>query len=108
MNVELSRDAVYLKMKSKWDAPLISALEYSYAAGLGLRKMGTDSETVQALRQMEEFESFRERVMELVKASDVWGTFEYGEKLKKLLLTCRVKDKLDEHTRTLFDMGYQG
>ena len=91
MNIELSRDAVLLKMKSRWSAPLISSLEYSYAAGLGLRKMGTEAE-----------------IKELVKASDVWGTFEQGEKLKNMLLSCRVKDKLDENTRLLFDMGYQG
>ena len=48
MNIELSRDAVQLKLKSRWDAPLISALEYSYAAGLGLKKMGTDSEMARA------------------------------------------------------------
>lgn len=108
MNIELSRDAVLLKMKSRWDAPLISALEYSYAAGLGLRKMETDPETFQELRAMEDFVMFRDKVKELVKASDVWSSFEYGEKLEKLLLTCRVKDKLDENTRRLFDMGYQG
>lgn len=108
MNIELSRDAVHLKMKSRWAAPLISALEYSYAAGLGLRKMGTDSATADALKQMDDFVAFRDKVKELVKASDVWSTFEHGEKLKELLLTCRVKDKLDENTRTLFDMGYQG
>ena len=108
MNIELSRDAVQLKLKSRWDAPLISALEYSYAAGLGLKKMGTDSETARELRDMEDFTEFREKVKELVRASDVWTTFEHGEKLQQMLLECRVKDKLDEHTRTLFDMGYQG
>ena len=49
-----------------------------------------------------------DKIKELVKASDVWGTFEQGEKLKNMLLSCRVKDKLDENTRLLFDMGYQG
>ena len=108
MNIELSRDAVQLKLKSRWDAPLISALEYSYAAGLGLKKMGTDSEMARELRDMDDFTEFREKVKELVRASDVWTTFEHGEKLQHMLLECRVKDKLDEHTRTLFDMGYQG
>lgn len=108
MNIELSRDAVLLKMKSRWDAPLISALEYSYAAGLGLRKMGTDDTVFRELRPMEDFVEFRDKVKELVKASDVWSTFEFGEKLRDMLLSCRVKDKLDENTRLLFDMGYQG
>ena len=108
MNIELSRDAVQLKLKSRWDAPLISALEYSYAAGLGLKKMGTDSEMARELRDMDDFTEFREKVKELVRASDVWTTFEHGEKRQQMLLGCRVKDKLDEHTRTLFDMGYQG
>ena len=108
MNIELSRDAVQLKLKSRWDAPLISALEYSYAAGLGLKKMGTDSETARELRDMEDFTEFREKVKELVRASEVWTTFEHGEKLQQRLLACRVKDKRDEHTRPLFDMGYQG
>ena len=108
MNIELSRDAVLLKMKSRWDAPLISASEYSYAAGLGLRKMGTDDTVFRELRLMEDFVEFRDKVKELVKASDVWSTFEYGEKLRDMLLSCRVKDKLDENTRLLFDMGYQG
>ena len=108
MNIELSRDAVQLKLKYRWDAPLISALEYSYAAGLGLRKMGTDEETVSELRSMDDFIEFRNKVKELVKASDVWDTFEHGEKLQQMLLGCRVKDQLNEHTRMLFDMGYLG
>ena len=108
MNIELSRDSVLLKMKSRWDAPLISALEYSYAAGMGLRKMGTDDAVFQELRLTEDFVKFCDKVKELVKASDVWSTFEYGDKLKDMLLSCRVKDKLDENTRLLFDMGYQG
>ena len=108
MNIELSRDAVLLKMKSRWSAPLISSLEYSYAAGLGLRKMGTEAEIFHELRSMEDFSDFRDKIKELVKASDVWGTFEQGEKLKNMLHSCRVKDKLDENTRLLFDMGYQG
>lgn len=108
MNVELSRDAVHLKMKSKWDAPLISELEFCYAAGLGLKKMGTEEAIVNELRGIKEFDEFRKRVMELVRTSEVWGTFEYGEKLKKLLLTCRINGSLNENTSTLFDMGYQG
>ena len=108
MNIELSRDAVWLKMKSRWNAPLISALEYSYAAGLGLQKMKTDNEVFLELRSMDDFAEFRDKVKGLVKSSDVWSTFEYGEKLKDMLLSCRVKDKLDENTRLLFDMGYQG
>ena len=87
---------------------MISALEYSYAAGLGLRKMGTDDTVFRELRPMEDFLEFRDKVKELVKASDVWSTLEYGEKLRDMLLSCRVKDKLDENTRLLFDMGYQG
>lgn len=108
MNIELSRDAVLLKLKSRWDAPLISALEYSYAAGMGLRKMGTDKERYLELRSMEDFTEFREKIKELVRESDVWTSFDQGEKLKELLLSCRVKDKLDENTRMLFDMGYHG
>ena len=99
MNIELSKDAVQLKLKSRWDAPLISALEYSYAAGLGLRKMGADDSVFQKLRSVEDFTEFRDKVKELVKSS---------EKLKEMLLSCRTKDKLDENTRLLFEMGYQG
>lgn len=108
MNIELSRDAVLLKLKSRWDAPLISALEYSYAAGMGLRKMGIDRERYLELRSMEDFTEFREKIKKLVREFDVWTAFDQGEKLKELLLSCRVKDKLDENTRMLFDMGYQG
>ena len=67
MNIELSRDAVLLKIKSRWDAPLISALEYSYAAGLGLRKMGTDDTVFRELRLMEDFVEFRDKVKELAE-----------------------------------------
>ena len=70
---------------------------------------GASKNTVfRELRPMEDFLEFRDKVKELVKASDVWSTFEYGEKLRDMLLSCRVKDKLDENTRLLFDMGYQG
>lgn len=108
MNIELSKDAVQLKLKSRWDAPLISALEYSYAAGLGLRRMGADDSVFQKLRSVEDFTEFRDKMKELVKSSDIWSTLEHGEKLKEMLLSCRTKDKLDENTRLLFEMGYQG
>ena len=40
---------------------------------------------------MDDFTEFREKVKELVRASDVWTTFEHGEKLQQMLLECRVE-----------------
>ncbi|MDO4299596.1 MAG: DUF3837 family protein [Lachnospiraceae bacterium] len=103
---ELTRDAVQIKMKSKQQCPLISVHEYCYSAGLGLKVMGVSREEAQKIRNSENLEEMYETVDPLVKASERFAAYPNGEKLKQLILDCRVKETITEDSRALFDMGY--
>lgn len=103
---ELTRDAVQIKMKSKQQCPLISAHEYCYAAGLGLKVMGISRDEAQKIRDSEKLEEMYEVVDGLVKASERFAVYPNGEKLKQLILDCRIKETITEDSRALFDMGY--
>ena len=106
---QIARDAVHIKMNNSYEAPLISAYEYCYAAGYALFRMGASQETVKEVGQIQGFEELKGKMKELTEEADAWGNFPQGERLKELITGCRIKNKeIDEDARELFHMGTQG
>lgn len=105
---ELAKDAVHLKMRSSQECPLISVYEFCYAAGFGLRLMKETKEKTEELKSITDFQELKKEMAGLVWGFEGWESLEHGEKLKRLLLTCRITGSLDEDALALFDMGYKG
>ena len=109
MVTQIARDAVHIKMNNSYEAPLISAYEYCYAAGYALFRMSASAETVEAVGRIQDFDELKETMKEMAEAWDGWQQFERGERLKELLTGCRIKKKeIDEDARVLFHMGAHG
>ena len=105
---EIARDAVRIKMTVPVEAPLISVYEYCYALGLGASVMKLPKETAEELKNMDDFSALKERASSIIKASeDVWDTIENGQRLKFLILGCRIHAEMNEDARWLFDLGYK-
>lgn len=107
MVLELARSAIYIKMAAKVEAPIISTFEYCFASGLACKKMGISEVQKNQIRDLDDFVEMKKRMEELVEASDVWSTFEHGERLKSMLTNCRIRNAMDPQARELFDIGYQ-
>ncbi|MGN0353601.1 MAG: DUF3837 family protein [Muricoprocola sp.] len=105
---EIVRDAVRIKMTVPVEAPLISIYEYCYALGLGASIMKLPKEMTEELKNMDDFSTLKEKASSIIKASgDVWDSIENGQRLRSLLLGCRIHAKMDDDARWLFDLGYQ-
>lgn len=106
---QIARDAVHIKLRVPNESPLISVYEFCYAAGFGLFKMNASLETVDEIRKITDFEELKKRMHDLVLASDIWDQFPEGERLKKLIAGCRLKNRqLDGDSAALFEMGIKG
>lgn len=105
---EIVRDAIHLKMKAKEESPLISVYEFCYAAGLGLNIMGVPVDKAEAWRKEEDFLKFKAQIQNEVKESDAFEAYPNGERLKNLIVGCRVGGSMSQDARILFDMGFQG
>ncbi len=106
MVLELARSAIYIKMAAKVESPIISTFEYCFASGLACKKMGISEEKKNAIRDLNDFKEIKNQMKELVEASDVWSSFEHGDRLKSLLLGCRINNPMDDQARELFDQGF--
>lgn len=95
-------------MKLKNESPLISVYEFCYAAGLGLKIMGTAEEKAKELRDSEDFSDMKSKVQEMVHDSLKFDDYPNGGRLKSLITGCRIRGEMSEDARSLFDMGYTG
>ena len=101
------RDAVQIKMKLKAESPLISVDEFCYAAGLGLKISGMEEKAAEGIRDMVDFLKLKDKVKELLREDKNLDEYPQGERLKSLILGCRIRGEMSEDARALFDMGYQ-
>lgn len=102
---EIVRDAILIKLKIRQESPLISAPEFCFAAGLAAAYMELSEEQAKELCQLQDFEELKARMRELVKASEVWESIPEGERLKSLILGCRIREEITDEARELFEMG---
>lgn len=103
---EIVKDAIHIKMKARMESPLISVYEFCYAAGLGLKIMGTSAEEAEQLKNLE-FLEFKSKVQDAVRGSQAFADAANGERLKSLIVGCRIKKgEMSEDARALFDMGF--
>ena len=108
MVLSIVRDAVHIKMKLKNESPLISVPEFCYAAGLGCRIMGVIETDKNALQNEEVFGNLKEQVQQLARGSESFANIPNGDRLKSLIVGCRIRGEMSEEARRLFDMGYDG
>lgn len=109
MEKQIVRDAVHIKLKVPVESPIISVYEFCYASGYGLYKMNASAETIEEIRKITDFEQLKQKMHEIVSGSDIWDSFPEGERLKSLILGCRLKDRqMNEDSRELFEMGIKG
>ena len=101
MSPELSKDAVLLKLASPWECTLISVYEYCYAAC----RMKLSAAEVEDLRGIRDLSLFKKKMAEYVNASSVWTQTEHGERLRKMLLSCRIQGEIGKIAAGLFEEG---
>lgn len=109
MEKQIVRDAVHIKLQVPIESPIISVYEFCYICGYGLNKMNASAEVIEEIRGITDFELLKKKIHETVGSSDVWESIPQGERLKSLILGCRLKNRqIDGQARELFEMGIKG
>ena len=104
MVLEIVRQAVEIKLKSRTESPLISEAEYCCACGISLREAGADKALLEKAKTMETVEEAREAFQPVFqKAFEAQEENTRLYRLYHLLLHTRVKGKITDEIRVLFD-----
>ncbi|MDO4633875.1 MAG: DUF3837 family protein [Eubacteriales bacterium] len=107
MVLSLVQDAIFLKLKARVESPLISVYEFCFATGLGLSRTNAPEALKEELCQETEFADLKKKVQKYAEESSGWESFPYGERLRNLLLGCRIYEPINEDAQTLLKMGLQ-
>ncbi|MDO5425066.1 MAG: DUF3837 family protein [Eubacteriales bacterium] len=103
MVLEIVRQAVQIKMRSKSESPLISEAEYCCACGIGLRLLGNPEGLLEKVRQMATIAEVKEAVVPIFQKAQETAEAPADQRLFRLLASSRVEGAVTEEIRPLFD-----
>lgn len=103
MVAEIVRQAVDLKLESRWEVSLISGPEYCCACGRGMAILNSPKELMEQVKGLDTVAEMRQLMTPVFSQAAQNAENSRERRLFELLVSCRIEEPLTDEARALLD-----